>query len=298
MPGYLIERSDLLEGSNKNDVDGIFQRRDCMPKFTGEENLQSLSWLRSFGWEEGEPFVCLHLRDDLYLQNLYIQRGVTSSFDNSFRDTRIDNYLKAIEYLTSKGVWVIRTGKVAQNPIPMVNPRVIDYPFLQRKSDLLDIWIFSKANAIISNSSGPDVLASVNRIPLLVINGTALTEYESSTDIRWHNKIVSWMETGDHLSLNDLISISGKDSEYFRSIKIQFEEATSEEVYNVVSDFWNDIHSIPRTNSFSDTRQNTFWNIISTNPRTKSLHGFRHEFSRIDNYTLDRLGIGQIEEWN
>lgn len=291
VPGYIVERSDLLEGSNKNDVDGLFQLKNCMPRFSKSELDEAKSWLRDFGWNEGEPFVCFHLRDDLYLKNLYHQYGVSSEFDNSFRDAHVKNYLKAIEFLNSKGVWVIRTGKEARKRIGSNNTRLIDYPFLDKKSDLMDIWLFSNADAVISNSSGPDVLAIVNRIPLLIVNGTALNEYHSAADVRWHNKIVTWSETGDHLEFNEMLPLFGKDISSFNNLGVKFEEANADEVLNVVREFWIEIHLQRRSISLEDPRQAAFWNRVNSDPKTKSLHGFKHPFSRIDERTLDRLGI-------
>ena len=36
-------------------------------KFLNEENKRAKNWLHTQGWQEGEPFVCLLVRDDAFL---------------------------------------------------------------------------------------------------------------------------------------------------------------------------------------------------------------------------------------
>jgi putative glycosyltransferase (TIGR04372 family) len=65
------------------------------------------------------PYVCIHDRSSDYLASKF--RGSNVSHHN-YRDCSIDNYLKAAEWLTTKGVYVLRMGEVISAPLTTDNP--------------------------------------------------------------------------------------------------------------------------------------------------------------------------------
>ena len=49
--------------TNSRDPQGLLTKIDVSYDFLPEENKISREWLKSKGWKEGEPFICLQVRD-------------------------------------------------------------------------------------------------------------------------------------------------------------------------------------------------------------------------------------------
>jgi hypothetical protein len=131
--------------TQSRDVEGLYARYDVKIPFLPAESEEAFAWLRSKGWSDGKPFVCLLVRDDAFLANDPLQgNGTTASHGrwsyHDYRNSDIDTYIPAIQWLSEQGVWVIRMGKLMAKPLPTSIDHVIDYAFDPGKSDLLDIW--------------------------------------------------------------------------------------------------------------------------------------------------------------
>jgi len=127
--GSLHERPSSY--TNSRDVEGLHARCDVKIPFLQEEREEALSWLRSKGWEDGQPFVCLLVRDAEFLRNdpMYGDARQRAALDwsyHNYRDSNITTFLTAIEWLSSRGVWIIRMGRLMEKPLPQGMSRVID----------------------------------------------------------------------------------------------------------------------------------------------------------------------------
>ena len=104
-----------------------------------------LDVLHALGMPPGSWFVCIHSRDGYY-----------SSHDehlHSYRNSRIENYLLAMEAIIERGGWCIRVGEPTPNSLSSA-PGVIDYANSDKKSSQMDIFLCANCRFFLGNSSG------------------------------------------------------------------------------------------------------------------------------------------------
>lgn len=181
-------------------------------EFSNDEILLAKNWLYKRGWAEGEPFVCLHVRDSAYLETI-AKRGEDYSY-HSYRDTDISSYVDAIKYLLELGYWVIRMGKVAHERVPYNHKKLIDYPFSNDQSDLVDVWISANCRFYISTSSGPVMWPAIYGKPIVFVNALPLNAGLFWAYRIWVPKNLYWKNTGKSLTLSEyyLYSFGETDS--------------------------------------------------------------------------------------
>ena len=94
--------------TRSRDLEGLFQKNDVAFTFTKCEDNAAKNWLRSKGWQEDEPFVTLLVRDPMYLQTVYPDQlwGY-----HDYRNSNVQDYIPAIDWLTENRVWVLRMGR-------------------------------------------------------------------------------------------------------------------------------------------------------------------------------------------
>ena len=123
------------------------------------------------GVGEDDKFVCLIVRDAAYLekQKQESYSGVDWSY-HDYRDTDIDDYKLAAQYLAEQGFYVIRMGAVVEKPFIAESDRIIDYASNGMRSDFMDIYLGAKCHFCISTSTGYDAVPSLFRRPLVIVN--------------------------------------------------------------------------------------------------------------------------------
>lgn len=300
--GSAHERPSSYTGSR--DVEGLYNRHDVKIPFLPVETDEALAWLRSKGWSDGEPFVCLLVRDAAYLANDPLQGdGTPAAYErwgyHDYRDSDIDTYIPAIQWLAEQGVWVIRMGKLMAKPLPTGMDHVIDYAFDSNKSDLLDIWLFANCSGSISTSTGPDAVPLVYDRPLLCVNALPLGVFVSWSRSVWVPKTLQWASTGQTLSINEYLENHWMGTAEFKKAGISIVDLSSEDILMAVQEFW-----LRSSGTFQDTaeeqaRQDEFWNICMAWPEHSKYHGWRHQESRVGAawlQSLDETDATSIDE--
>ena len=123
--------------------------------------------LKKLGISAGQKYVCLAVRDGQYLKEFLPEKDWSY---HDFRDSNIQDYLEMAEYLTKKGLIVIRMGKAVQQKFETNNPMIIDYATSTLRSDFADVYLFANCYFCISTSTGMDALASIFRKPIGLVN--------------------------------------------------------------------------------------------------------------------------------
>lgn len=136
--------------------------------FTEEEEAFGRAELRRLGVPDGDWFVCLHARDSAYLHAWRPQDSALWG-TRDFRNSAIESYLDAADYITSKGGWVIRMGAVVEKPIETDNPRIIDYA-TRFRTDFMDIWLCARARFFLGTNSGLFVVSMIFDRPCALAN--------------------------------------------------------------------------------------------------------------------------------
>ena len=109
-------------------------------------------------------FVCIHARESSYLCDTF----------REWQNSDINNYLKAIRYITKLGGYVIRMGDPRMTRIPKMK-NVIDYAHSEYKSGLMDLYLSSKARFAIVSNSGFRALPQLFGVPLITVNFYPIT---------------------------------------------------------------------------------------------------------------------------
>jgi putative glycosyltransferase (TIGR04372 family) len=146
-------------------------------KFSSSETLvATLDQARhSWGMAPEDWYVCLHLRDGGFY-------GEVKGLGQSHRNSDVENYRAAIEYITGLGGWVIKLGAKDATKLPPM-PRVIDYGRGAYKSGLMDIALIRGARLFIGTTSGLTNVAISFGVPTALVNCI-------STDAQlWHRQV-------------------------------------------------------------------------------------------------------------
>ncbi len=291
--GSAHERPSSYTGSR--DVEGLYEHHDVKIPFLPVETDEALAWLRSKGWSHGEPFVCLLVRDAAYLANDPLQGdGTMAAYErwsyHDYRDSDIDTYLPAIQWLAEQGVWVIRMGKLMAKPLPTGMDYVIDYAFDPGKSDLLDIWLFANCTGCVSTSSGPDGVSALYDRPMLNINALPLGFFLSWGRSIWVPKRLKWAATGRDLSVREYLVNSWMMATEYKAEGISIVDLSSEEITTAVQEFWQRCAETWQGELEDKMRQDEFWDICMAWPEYSRYHGWRHPESRAGAAWLRSLG--------
>lgn len=230
----VLDRSDPLGDPIHND---LFLRLDGRLPFLPAEEAAARAWLTSLGWEPGDRWVCLLVRDPAYLATNSAARPLRGWGYHSYRDGDIASYRTAVAELLDAGFWVFRMGKEAARPLNVEHPRFIDYAFRPDRSDLLDVWLFAHCAGCISTGSGPDTIARVWRRPLLMVNLLPLAGLWTGCEIVTAPKALTWRESGRPLTLTEMITASYSSSEDYARAGIHYAEQSPEMIRDLVVEF-------------------------------------------------------------
>ena len=135
--------------------------------FSKRDQVRGVELLRKLGISSGEMYVCLAVRDHLFLEETF--SGLKFDYHN-YRDSKIENYQAMAEYLSSQGLKVLRMGRVTKDLFVSDCPGVIDYANSQYRSDFADVFLFANSKFCISTSTGMDALATIFRVPVGLVN--------------------------------------------------------------------------------------------------------------------------------
>ena len=288
LPGGAIHHR-LSSNTNSRDIHGWFQNHPLGLTFLPEEDKQAKTWLSQQGWQEGEPFVCLQVRDSAYLNTDSLHKGSDWNYHN-YRDSDIATYVPAVEWLAQQGVWVLRMGKIMAKPIASSHPRIIDYAFHPEKSDFLDIWLYAHCNLCISTSSGPDWISSIYRIPLLFVNFLPLIHLWSWSDAVHIPKTLVWQESGIPLTWREHLDSGYFYNQYYEQAGIKIIDLTPEDILAVVQERWQRVQGTWVDTEADINRQDRFWEILKAHPDFSKYHGWIHPEARVSSTWLRSMG--------
>ena len=152
----------LFSGSNE-----FWEFNNIEPQlsFTEAELEEGQQLLNTMGINKS-PFVCVHDRNSRYLESKFPEFNFLY---HNYRDCSIDNYLKAAEWLTTKGVYVIRMGEVISTPLKTDNPMIIDYA-TKHRTDFGDAFLPATCDFFLGNTAGLILMSTIMARPIAVAN--------------------------------------------------------------------------------------------------------------------------------
>jgi putative glycosyltransferase (TIGR04372 family) len=206
---------------------------------TKDEEEKGRKELIKLGINPEDKFVCLIVRDSAYLEKQKKENhsGVDWSY-HDYRDTEIDDYTLAAQYLVEQGYFVIRMGATVNKPFACASGKIIDYAYENMRTDFMDIYLGLKCHFCISTSTGYDAIPSLFRRPLVIVNNPHI-EYIYSffpKTITIFKKVFN-IETKEYLSIKNILENGvgrfDRTNQFIES-KLKLIDNTPEEIRDAV----------------------------------------------------------------
>ncbi len=239
---YGAQQDADLDLHNSRDIEGVLENSGVtMMEFLPDECHEVKLWLKDQGWREGQPFICLLVRDSAYLEHEFSSTELNFDY-HSYRNSDIDNYISAMEWVADQGVWVLRMGKKMLKPVQTNHHRIIDYAFLDDKNDLRDIWLFANCDLCISTVCGPDWISDIYRRPILYLNYIPLTDLISWSNSINYPKNLVWSSSGNSLTMEEYLKNGYVSTADYSKAGINIIDLTSDEILEVTQEAWKRIN--------------------------------------------------------
>jgi putative glycosyltransferase (TIGR04372 family) len=273
-------------GSDIIDYKGLLYNLNTKMLFTEEEDNEGYNWLKSKGWKNGMPFVCLLVRDCKYLESAYNTSLFGKLFyhfknNDSFRNSNIVTYRKSIEWLINKDVFVLRMGNIAEKKIGIEMRNLVDYPFIEDKTDFLDIWLFAKCTACISTLSGLDNVSYIFGKPCLHLNALPITEFYYFHDSMFSPKNLMWKNTQKKLTLQEYFKYNFTTQNEYDSAGIIIQDLTEDEILDTVKNFWVSANPLVNPKNKKTKKQKIFLEYFDSYMNLTEKKYFIHPDARI-----------------
>lgn len=268
-------------GNNAQGDRDIYNLLDRFPQhlqFLPEEEERGQTSLRDMGIPGGMPFICLIVRDRFYLEKTYPDRDY-SHFD--CRNSSIMNYALASNELAVRGVYVIRMGAIVEEPLPISDPRVIDYATNGMRNDFLDIYLSAKCRFMISTGTGLECVPLIFRRNIVFTN-FAIPHYLVTYASNSLSILKKFWNCSEHrfLTFRELFKIDQFiffNSYRLKEINIEVVENTPEEIAAAVLEMEQRLNGSWAKSDADEDLQKRFWEIFpssATHPENcKPLHG-------------------------
>jgi putative glycosyltransferase (TIGR04372 family) len=178
-----------------------------------------------------KKFVCLHVRDHFYKKNK----------KKNYRNSNINNYIKAIKYLIDQNYFVFRLGNFPLNKINFTNKFFLDYPNSTIKSDFMDLLLIKECHFYIGTQSGTYDIARMFNKPKLITNMVeAFTAYPNRINDRGIFKKIFHKRKNKIIKINEFIYMPFKYNDPEQSVNdLEFIENSPEEILQGTIEFDN-----------------------------------------------------------
>jgi len=138
------------------------EKKEPLIRLSNQQIAQGKDFLEVLGIPRDAWFVALHVRDKGYYGESFVHTY-------GHRNALLENYYSAIEYITSKGGWVIRMGDPSMKRLRKMK-QVVDYAHLTIRQDWMDVFLWSQARFFLGTTSGPTNAAISFGTPCALVN--------------------------------------------------------------------------------------------------------------------------------
>ena len=261
------------------DISNLMYGTESILKLSHEEEKIGYKYLERLGLNQNSKFICLTVRDELYLARLHGDAIVSSYHDH--RDADISNYIEALKKLTERGYYIFRMGVIAKDKLEINNSKIIDYAFNGHRTELLDIFLGANCHFCISTSTGFDAIPYIFRRPIVYTNlcpiGLFFTFSKNYLMIPKHHYSE---KKNAALSFKEIVEFklgTETSSENFSAKNVKLIQNSSEEILDVVLEM-DDTLTIGTGNRTEEgeERQRIFWSkfpVDAVAANDKRLHG-------------------------
>ncbi|EMN96772.1 glycosyltransferase, TIGR04372 family [Leptospira interrogans serovar Medanensis str. UT053] len=227
--------------------------------------------LEKMGITAGAKFVTILARDSVYTREKEPDRDWSY---HDYRNTDVNSYVKAAQFLVNAGYFVIRMGSKVKDKFEFQNKNVIDYATNGTRSDFMDIYLGAKCEFCITMGSGWDSIPFIFRKPIVYVNLVPIGYiYSYSTRYITISKKYFSIPDNRELTLKEIVSRNlhnfFESSQYINN-GIKLIENTPEEIYDVVIEMFQRLNGNWESQPEDDQLQKIFWMRI---PKGDKVHG-------------------------
>lgn len=228
--------------------------------FTDDEERKAANLLKKFGINK--PFVCFHNRDSQYLEKY----GKDGNY-HDFRDSRIIDYVQAINFILCAGYHAIRMGESVKEPLNLNDKNYINYAELHR-DEFMDVYLMARAFFTVSTATGFSIIPRLFRKPQLIVNYIPfrvnnLTDFSAGSIIIF-KKLYSYKKNR-YLKFSEIEGL-GQDIHYqgnfYEDNNIKVEDNTPEEICEAVKEMESRLSGNWSAVPEDEDLQNQFWNSL------------------------------------
>ena len=142
-------------------INRLWGERAPILQLSEDDKVWGGSELQRLGLNEGQWFVCVHVREGSYIpKNEAIQ---------AHRNSNIMNAIPAMQEIVRRGGVCIRMGDPGMTPLPSI-PGVIDYAHHSLKSERLDVVLCVQARFFLGCTSGLSFISTTFGVPVAHAN--------------------------------------------------------------------------------------------------------------------------------
>ena len=145
-------------------------------RFTLNEEKKGEKILKDLGLNKNDKFVCIFAKDSFYSDDPSKAPAPNSFWaKKDFRNCNIENYMKAVEFLNKKNIYVIRMGlHKPEQILKTTNSKIIDYTGKIRSNlqdaDFADAYLPAKCEFFLGCTSATYQFASIFNKPVAYTN--------------------------------------------------------------------------------------------------------------------------------
>ena len=268
--------TSVMSTNSSRDPEGKFFSSLVKPKMINEDIEICLNWLQELGWK-GEPYICLLSRDSAYLN--YLDASIGKPMDrsyHSYRNSEIETYKLAVNYLLDNDYWVFRMGNITEKKLDISHKHFLDYSQSDKKSDLLDIYLFTHCTGVISCGSGIDALSQAYAIPALIVNGLPLQLASTFFNTIWVSKNLFWIHNNKELTLKEYIENDFLTTDEYINAGIRIVDLNQEEILEATKELVYRIENKVIENELDLAIQNKFLELLMKSENFSKNHSFIH----------------------
>lgn len=232
---------------------------DHVPHLELTENETEDGWsaLSAWGLTPSSKFVCVHIRDDAFLNHVSPERDWTY---HDYRNPDIANYIPGIQQLLDEGLTVFRMGRVASHPLPIKHPLLIDYAFHKERSDFLDVFLYKHADLVVAGSaSGIDNLGYAFHRSTVLLDLIPFEPHQSAPDVLITPCLLKDRVTGNVLALSEMGRHRYARTIDYERAGLQIQRATREEVTAAIMEGLRRRRGLWQDSTKDSELQDRFW---------------------------------------
>lgn len=204
--------------------------------FTEEELRKGKEFLNSLGVSQGHQYICFFVRDKAYMNAMRRNPLRPDLWDyHNYRNSDVNNYMPAAEFLAEQGLWALRMGKIVEKAIASNNSRIIDYA-TKFQSDFADVYLMAHCKFCLGDSAGLFMLSAAFNVPCALANITPLGYAGMSPKDLFIIKKYRHIESGRFLTFREIIA-RGADTwlmaDAFKNAGIEVVENSSDEILDL-----------------------------------------------------------------